>query len=177
MSQPAKSSSEEATALICPACGGVNTEESVFCANPACHKALGEFKYVLEELSAGSTFAVRVADKVTNFVAQPHFVTVHVAWFGLWVALNSGAVALVASFDQYPYSLLGIILSIEAILITSFLLISNNRQSAHANKRAELDYEVNVKSYRQLLKVTDRLEEVCRLMDGARLERLGDKRS
>jgi uncharacterized membrane protein len=141
----------------------------VFCASPACHKALGEFKYVLEELAAKARVAEKIADRITEFVGRPQFVAVHVAWFIAWVLLNSGAIALVAVFDAYPYSLLGIALSIEAILITSFLLISNNRQSAHSNKRAELDYEVNVRTYRHILHVTDRLRAIEERLD--RLER------
>jgi uncharacterized membrane protein len=60
------------------------------------------------------------------------------------VILNSGAIVAGVVFDAYPYSLLGIILAIEAILITSFVLISQNHQNAHQDQRAELDYEVNV---------------------------------
>lgn len=151
--------------IVCPACGGENLHDAVFCANSDCHKALGEFKYVIEELSGSTTRAHRIADKVSDFVARPHFVTVHVLWFLLWTALNSGLLAYVAVFDAYPYSLLGILLSVEAILITSFLLISSNRHSAHANKRAELDYEVNVRTYRHIISVTKRLEEIEKRLD------------
>ena len=70
----------------------------------------------------------------------------------VWVAINTGIIAIAQRFDEYPFGLLGIILSIEAIFITGFLLISNNRQNAHANKRAELDYEVNVRTYRLINK-------------------------
>jgi uncharacterized membrane protein len=118
-------------------------------------------------MASRSRLAERLADRIAEFVGRPHFVAVHVAWFGVWVALNSGAVALVAVFDAYPYSLLGIVLSIEALLITSIVLISSNRQSAHANKRAELDYEVNVRTYRHILRMTDRLDAIEK-----RLERL-----
>jgi uncharacterized membrane protein len=56
-------------------------------------------------------------------------------------------------FDDYPFSLLGILLAIEAIFVTGFLLITQNRQSQHADKRAELDYEVNVRTYREILEI------------------------
>jgi uncharacterized membrane protein len=155
--------------LRCPACGLGNHSDAVFCASPACHKALGEFKYVLEELAAKAHVAEKIADRVTEFVGRPQFVAVHVVWFIVWILLNSGAIALFTVFDAYPYSLLGIVLAIEAILITSFLLISSNRQSTHSNKRAELDYEVNVRTYRHILQVTDRLRAIEERLD--RLER------
>ena len=124
---------------------------------------------MIEELAAQSTYLERLADKVTAFTGRAHFVTVHVLWFLAWVILNSGAIVAGVVFDAYPYSLLGIILSIEAILITSFVLISQNRQNAHQDQRAELDYEVNVKAYRKrgeiqaaLGKVRDRLDALAR---------------
>jgi uncharacterized membrane protein len=142
----------------CPACGGGNPHEAVFCANEACHKALGEFEFVNEVAAARSSRLERMADRVARFTAHPHFVTLHVAWFAAWMALNSGLVVAIAAFDAYPYSLLGILLAIEAILITGFLLISQARQARHAELRAELDYEVNVRSYRKLIEIERRLD-------------------
>lgn len=141
----------------CPACGGQNPADAVFCGNHACHKALGEFRYVAEEIAARRTKLEKVAEQVAWFTAHPHFVTLHVAWFAGWVVLNSGIVATFAVFDGYPYSLLSILLAIEAILITGFLLISQSRQGRYAEQRAELDYEVNVRSYRKLIELERRL--------------------
>lgn len=145
----------------CPACGTHNPQDAVFCRNNSCRKALGEFDYVAEELAATTTRLEKLADRVARFTAHPHFVTLHVAWFGFWILLNSGLVATVLAFDAYPYSLLGILLGVEAILITGFLLISQARQSRHAEKRAELDYVVNVRSYRKLLQLERSLKDLA----------------
>jgi uncharacterized membrane protein len=88
-------------------------------------------------------------------------VVVHFFWFVLWIVLNSGVIAFVHRFDDYPYNLLGIVLSIEAIFITGFLLISQNRQNAHADKRAKLDYEVNVRTYREIRQIKVMLQELA----------------
>src|SRR5262245_46787021 len=117
--------------IVCPACGGANPPDAVFCGNPACHKALGEFRYVREALFAKARRHELLADRVTAFVGKPHFLVVHALWFTIWIVANTGMVAMLAHFDEYPFGLLGIILSVEAIFITGFLLISNNRQSAH----------------------------------------------
>lgn len=153
--------------VVCPACGGGNPHDAVFCGNPACHKALGEFRFIREELDAHTRWHERLADRVTAFVGKPHFLVVHALWFAVWVMLNSGLVIVVARFDEYPYGLLSFLLAIEAIFITGFLLISNNRQSAHADLRGELDYEVNVRTYRRITEhdallrhVADRLERL-----------------
>ena len=151
--------------IICPGCGGANPHDAIFCGNPACHKALGEFRYVREELGAATRWYELVADRVATFVGRPHFLAIHAFWFAIWIAANTGLVVMVR-FDEYPFGLLGIILAIEAIFITGILLISNNRQSAHADLRGELDYEVNVRTYR-------RIEEVERLLRAV-LERLDE---
>lgn len=151
--------------IFCPACGTENSGDAIFCIVPQCGKALGEFDFADEVIDAESSKTEKLAEAVANFVGQFHFVTAHLAWFLVWVIVNSGIVAGMIVFDSYPYSLLGIILSIEAILITSFLLISNNRQNTFANKRAQFDYEVNVRTYRllqDLSKSVDELQEELR---------------
>jgi uncharacterized membrane protein len=148
--------------MKCPACGGENSDDAVFCANPACHKALGEFRYVAEEIERETRPHEKIADSVTGFIGHPYFLVVHTLWFALWVAVNTGLFMIARQFDAYPFSLLGIVLSIEAIFITGFVLISQNRQSTHADKRAELDYEVNVRTFRdiqQIKAILGRLEE------------------
>ena len=131
---------------------------------PNVTRCSGSF-YVIEELAAQSSLLERLADKVTAFTGRPHFVTIHVVWFLAWVILNSGAIVAGVVFDAYPYSLLGIILAIEAILITSFVLISQNHQNAHQDQRAELDYEVNVKAYRKLGEIQAALARVTERLD------------
>jgi len=156
------SSSSPDTGIACPACGGWNDAESVFCGG--CHKALGEFRYVTEEVIAAAGWHERLAERVAAFVGQPHFLVAHILWFMLWVVVNSGVVVIVHRFDNYPFSLLGILLSMEAIFITGFLLITQNRQNAYSDKRAELDYEVSIRSYRRLEEIlTDQRHILTRL--------------
>lgn len=147
-----------AAPITCPACGKVNTPDAVFCAGNACHKALGEFEYVHEVLKAQRRWHEALAEKVSSFIGNPSFFVVHAFWFAIWVAINTGVLALVRAFDAYPFGLLSIILAIEAIFITGFLLISQNRQSIHADKRAELDYEVNVRTYREIRQIKAMLQ-------------------
>jgi uncharacterized membrane protein len=64
-----------------------------------------------------------------------------------------------------PFSLLGIVLAIEAIFITGFLLISQNRQTEYADKRAELDFEVDVRTYRELGEIKRLVKEIERRLD------------
>jgi uncharacterized membrane protein len=156
--------------ILCPACHGENPPDAVFCHHPACHKALGEFHFVTEDVAAQSTVLEKLADKITYFTGHPHFVTVHVLWFSFWILINSGLIAVGNVFDVYPYSLLGIILSIEAILITSFILISQSRENRVTEIRDKLEYEVNVQSYRKLKELQETIKTLAN-----RLEDLEEK--
>ncbi len=151
--------------VICPACDGENSAQAIFCANPACHKALGEFRYVREELLAETHWHETIAEQVAAFIGKPHFVVAHVFIFATWVAVNTGIIALVRAFDAYPFGLLGILLGVEAIFITGFLLISQNRQNAHADKRAEIDYETNVRTYREIHEIKAMLQTTLEKLD------------
>jgi uncharacterized membrane protein len=146
--------------VICPQCGGSNAADAVFCANPECHKALGEFRFAAEEIARESRVHEKIADRIAAFIGNPYFIVVHAVWFLLWIGVNTGLIRVSRMFDVYPFGLLGIILSIEAIFITGFLLISQNRQGAHADKRSELDYEVNVRTFREIQQMKTMLRDI-----------------
>lgn len=156
------------TVSVCPACHGETVADAIFCGNPRCHKALGEFRFVREELATAARWHEVLADRIADFVGTGQFVVVHAVWLFAWVAINSGILTIVARFDDYPFSLLGIVLSIEALFITGFVLISQNRQNAHADKRAELDYEVNVRTYRRIRELDSVVRALAARLDAER---------
>lgn len=161
----APGTSPAAPPLVCPVCGGANAPEAVFCANPACHKALGGFAYVREELKKEARWHEALADKVVAGIGKPHFLGVHLLWFLAWVALNTGVLVMAPRFDAPPFALLGIILAMETIFITGFVLISQNQQSKYDAKRAELDYEVNVQTFRKIEELESTLQLVLARLD------------
>ena len=73
-------------------------------------------------------------------------------------AANEGYLGAIERFDDFPYGLLGIILAIEGVLITGFLLISQHRQYDYSQKRAELDYEINIHCYRKLIELEKQMD-------------------
>ena len=88
----------------------------------------------------------RVADKVTNFAGSLRFVYLHAVWFGIWVLLNIGFVGAGLRFDKYPFGLLTMIVSLEAIFLSTFVMVSQNRQAARSDIRANLDFENNLRA-------------------------------
>jgi uncharacterized membrane protein len=85
----------------------------------------------------------RLADAVTRFAGSVPFVYFHIVWFTLWVAANL-RIGGMPAFDPYPFGLLTTIVSLEAIFLSTFVLVSQNRQAAIAERRAELDLQINL---------------------------------
>jgi len=105
-----------------------------------------------------SSLEERLADGITAFAGSMRFVYLHSAWFGLWILVNLGLVSAVTGgllppFDPFPFGLLTMVVSLEAIFLTTFVMISQNRQAALADQRAELDYQVNVKAEAETAKL------------------------
>jgi uncharacterized membrane protein len=88
----------------------------------------------------------RAADTITAFAGSLNFVYLHSAWFGLWVLLNVGLFSVSLTFDRYPFGLLTMIVSLEAIFLSTFVMVSQNRQAKHAEVRSQLDFEANLRS-------------------------------
>jgi uncharacterized membrane protein len=83
----------------------------------------------------------RVADRITTFSGSMMFVYLHLLWFGVWVAYNA---VVPHAFDAFPFGLLTLIVSLEAIFLSTFVMISQNREAQRSEIRAQLDFETNV---------------------------------
>ncbi len=109
----------------------------------------------------------RIADAITDFTGSLAFVYLHVVWFGLWIPLNVGLVhiPLLSEFDPFPFGLLTMIVSLEAIFLSTFVLISQNRLAQASEKRAELDLQVNLLSEQKATKVLEMLDQITIQLD------------
>jgi len=88
----------------------------------------------------------RVADRVTDFAGSLKFVYLHSVWFGIWIVLNIGLIGAGLKFDPFPFGLLTMIVSLEAIFLSTFVMVSQNRQSRRSDLRAQLDFETNLRA-------------------------------
>ena len=88
----------------------------------------------------------RFADGITTFAGSLNFVYLHSAWFGVWILLNIGLVGAALEFDRYPFGLLTMIVSLEAIFLSTFVMVSQNRQALRTEVRSQLDFEANLRS-------------------------------
>jgi len=99
----------------------------------------------------------RLADAITAFSGRMGFVYAHILWFGLWFVLNTGRFG-VPPFDPFPYGLLTMVVSLEAIFLATFVLISQNRLSAEAEHRADLDLHIGLLTEHELTRVLQMLD-------------------
>lgn len=88
----------------------------------------------------------KAADVVTSFAGSLNFVYLHSAWFGLWILLNIGLIGGALEFDRFPFGLLTMIVSLEAIFLSTFVMVSQNRQALRTEVRSQLDFEANLRS-------------------------------
>ena len=95
----------------------------------------------------------RLAEVVTNFAGSMTFVYVHVVWFTLWVAANTGLLGVTA-FDPFPFGLLTLIVSLEAIFLSTFVMIGQNRQGRFAALKAEHDYQAQTLELQENTRLT-----------------------
>lgn len=100
------------------------------------------------------------ADALTAFSGNMIFVYLHTLWFGLWIVINLGWLP-VKPFDPFPFGLLTMIVSLEAIFLSTFVLISQNRAGAVADKRADLDLQINLLAEHEITRLVILMDAIA----------------
>ena len=98
----------------------------------------------------------RIADRITTFAGSMRFVYIHIAWFGLWIGLG---------VEKYPFGLLTMIVSLEAIFLSTFVMISQNRADAKRQVIANLEWKTvreEDTQNRELLKLSNQILELTK---------------
>jgi uncharacterized membrane protein len=131
--------------LPCPACRVIDKADGVEDGNlfPVLAGRIDDERRVLEALKRVED---RAADRITQFAGSLNFVYLHGAWFGAWILLNVGLLGSALTFDKFPFGLLTMIVSLEAIFLATFVMVSQNRQAERADIRSRLDFENNLRS-------------------------------
>jgi CRP/FNR family transcriptional regulator, cyclic AMP receptor protein len=121
---------------------------------------------VNEEVQANFTLIERIADWIAWFSGSMPFLLINLIWFISWISLNTLILPQnpdgTRGFDPFPFGLLTMIVSLEAIFLSCFVLISQNRQAEKDRVRADIEYEVNIKAELEVAHLhekTDRMYE------------------
>jgi uncharacterized membrane protein len=109
----------------------------------------------------------RIADQITTFAGSMWFVYIHIVWFGLWIGLGA---------EKYPYGLLTMIVSLEAIFLSTFVMISQNRADGKRQVVANLQWKTVQEEDRQneeLLKLSNQILELTKAIHSTTTPRSG----
>jgi len=134
---------EHLTCAACRSLDALDGREDGQMFTPIVAARIGNEKTIVRTLQRAQD---RAADQVTAFAGSLNFVYIHSVWFGIWIVVNIGLLGTALKFDKFPFGLLTMIVSLEAIFLATFVMVSQNRQSARADIRSELDFETNVRA-------------------------------
>lgn len=129
---------------------------------------------VNEEVEDNRSVVMRVADWIADFSGSLPFLFLHLGFFAIWIGSNI-VLPKDTRFDEYPFGFLTLVVSLEAIVLSVFVLLSQNRQIAREKVRSDVEYDVNLKAEMQIAhmheKVDNLYSEIQRRLD--RIEKHG----
>ena len=102
--------------------------------------------------------AEQLSELVAGFCGSMTFVYVHIAWFALWIIINNFGGA---PFDPYPYTFLTLVVSLEAIFLSTFILISQNHDTQLSERRNHLDLQINLLAEQENTKMLELLQAIA----------------
>jgi uncharacterized membrane protein len=131
--------------ITCPACRAIDRADGVEDGNlfKIDHYHTRNEQTVLRSVLRAQD---RAADEITEFAGSLRFIYIHALWFGAWIAVNVGALGAALEFDKFPFGLLTMVVSLEAIFLATFVMVTQNRQGKRADVRSQLDFETNLRS-------------------------------
>src|SRR3954449_9906010 len=118
----------------------------------------------------------RMADAISRFVGSMKFVYIHIAWFAVWIALSTLPFIPEAwQIDPFPFTFLTFVVSLEAIFLSTFILIAQNHEERVARRRNHLDLQINMLSEQensQMLKMLDAIHRRLQISSDPQTEAL-----
>ncbi len=114
-----------------------------------------------------SSSQIWLANTINRFAGSMTFVYAHIIWFGVWFVVNTGLLANwgIAPIDPYPFGLLTVVVSLEAIFLSTFVLISQNQLAVASAREAALDLQINLLAEQQAVKIIEMLEQMIEQMN------------
>jgi uncharacterized membrane protein len=110
---------------------------------------------------ARRTLAERFSDAIARIAGSAWFAGLHVLWFAGWIAWNAGLVSGWRALGPFPFSFLTLVVSLEAIFLSIFVLISQNNLTRQSERRAHLDLQINLLAEQESTKTVALLERIA----------------
>ena len=115
---------------------------------------------VNEEMEDMRTLVQKSADWIAQFSGSIPFLLMHVVVFAVWLTVNWVQVPGIPQFDPYPFGFLTLAVSLEAIFLSVFVLLSQNRQAAKDRVHADIEYDVNLKAEMEIAHLHEKLDRL-----------------
>jgi CRP/FNR family transcriptional regulator, cyclic AMP receptor protein len=115
---------------------------------------------VNQEMEDKRTTVQKAADWIAAFSGSILFLAIHIVIFATWIVVNLGWIPGVPAFDPFPYGLLTMVVSLEAIILSVFVLLSQNRQAAKESVRADIEYDVNLKAELEVAHLHEKVDHL-----------------
>lgn len=134
----------------------------------AIERNISALQEIRRQMEQQKSLQDHIADGITAFSGNVLFVYFHVLVFAGWILWNTGWLGL-QPFDAYPFGLLTMIVSLEAIFLSTFVLISQNRLTALSDRRSDLDLQINLLAeyeITKILRITDAIADHLGLKEG-----------
>jgi uncharacterized membrane protein len=103
----------------------------------------------------------RASDAIAKFIGSTAFLLLQILLVLTWSAINLGLISGLRSFDPFPFGILALVISSESVILTIFVLISQNRMARQAEKRAHLDLQVGMLAEQELTAVLQMQHKIC----------------
>jgi uncharacterized membrane protein len=129
---------------------------------PTARKNVETIALAEKQLLGQRTRMDRIGDAIARFFGTMRFILAHVLFFIVWFALNLGLVPSIQPFDPYPYPFLGLIVGIEFIFLTTFVLMNQNLQSRREDQWAHLNLQLAMLTEHEVTKNMQMLHQVCK---------------
>jgi len=125
------------------------------------HRNIREICAVEKSALANRPLAARLGDTIAAQAGRMWFIAVHAIWFFGWIVLNYRAHGK-STFDPFPFSLLTMIVSLESIFLSLFILMSQNRSGLQADERNHLDLQINLLAEDENTQIIRMLQALCK---------------
>lgn len=130
--------------------------------NPITEKNIEAIARLEKKSVQNRSVSERVAERVTRVAGGVVFILVHTFWFTGWIVVNTGLVPGLTPWDPFPFSFLTLVVSLEAIFLSLLVLMTQNRLTKDADKRAQLDLQINMLAEQESTASLKMLENICK---------------
>lgn len=129
--------------------------------DPVAQKNIEAIAQLEKKSAQRHTSGERIAELVTRVAGGVVFIVIHIVWFVVWILANVGMIPKVTPWDPFPFSFLTLVVSLEAIFLSLLVLMTQNRLTRDADKRAQLDLQINMLAEQESTTTLRMLEKIC----------------